>query len=445
MAPDDASDSSTAPKGGLSNDDAGIVGAAAAKNIANAWLGIDNVLNRYVQSAVEPALDRIRGDLLSSLGASMPGGSAGRPAPGFLERLTTDFFTNRSRPQDFPDEDEPQTSYSTRLRSAGDYFSQNEGLIESMEDLNKAIRILTEKAQAVPLVWRGQQNADWALHSSLFRSLAERAGVKAPQKRPKGVQPFPTEDDMIAAEVAILRVARESWRFEGLSALETFARLQHHGAPTRLLDVSRNPYIAAWFAVESHDDEDGSDARLFALATRPVPRPGEPTERLHGLVGPLSSSREPFWHALVDNRERQAADWGTGANRRVWVPPEYDPRIAAQNAAFVLDGVPMISSRTSRHFKTSDGQYWSKADLLASSSLYARMYSPTRRPPANATGLAPTFSFRITASAKEEIRRMLERWFSYSRATIYPDIGGLAQHVKHSFNEIVDTRPVSSM
>ncbi len=77
---------------------------------------------------------------------------------------------------------------------------------------------------------------------------------------------------MVTAETEVLRIARNDWRFDNLSALETFARVQHFGGPTRLIDVTKNPYIGAWFAVEFDANTEDDDARLFALATMPVTR-----------------------------------------------------------------------------------------------------------------------------------------------------------------------------
>jgi hypothetical protein len=48
-----------------------------------------------------------------------------------------------------------------------------------------------------------------------------------------------------------------------LNAFETLALAQHHGAPTRLVDWSANPLVAAWFAVGSYPLD--QDAQIYAL------------------------------------------------------------------------------------------------------------------------------------------------------------------------------------
>jgi len=336
-----------------------------------------------------------------------------------------------TRASDFEEPSPPQGPYSDAMVSAGSYFQATEEVIESFDDLHAAITKLISKTPELPLVWRGVRNADWGLHSHLYRHLMAVNGVVPPAKRPTEPQPYPDEDQMVAAEREVLRIARNDWRFDNLSALETFARVQHFGGPTRLIDVTRNPYIGAWFAIEFDANTEGDDARLFALATKPVTREGKqpPPDSMLSL-DELGAARDPFWHAMETNADRQLFDWGTGARRRVWVPPAYDPRISAQNAAFILDGVPITSSKLAPYFKIEGSTYWRRNDLLASASIYAKMFRPTAKPQYNARNFAPTFSFRIAAEAKREIREVMESRFGYRLSYIYPDMSALANYLK---------------
>lgn len=47
--------------------------------------------------------------------------------------------------------------------------------------------------------------------------------------------------------------------------IEWLALMQHHGAPTRLLDFSKSPYIAAYFAFEECEFINGEDVSIWAI------------------------------------------------------------------------------------------------------------------------------------------------------------------------------------
>lgn len=370
----------------------------------------------------------IRADIASMV--QLPGLSAQLESVAALARHM-EVLPPLTNAKDYAQANTTATAYSPEMSSPQSYFEATEEVITSFDGFHNAIRQLIAKTPDLPLVWRGHKNAGWGLHSHLYRRLMMENKIVPPSKRPKRAQQYPDEDQMVRAEKNILKIARQDWRFDQLSALETFARIQHAGGPTRLIDVTKNPYIGAWFAVESDPDEDENDGRLFAIATKPVTADGKPPapESVLQLDG-LGSAHNPFWHLLADNAMRQEIDWGTGARRRLWVPPAYDPRITTQNAAFILDGVPMTSAKTAPYFTITKNTYWRRADLLASASIYAKMHKPTRKPTYTIRNFAPTFSFRITAEAKREIRDVLESRFGYARSYIYPDMTALADYLK---------------
>jgi hypothetical protein len=331
------------------------------------------------------------------------------------------------------------TAYSDDMNSPSDYFRPWERVIQSFADLQAAVTMILDHHPRTTFLWRGQQNAAWPLHSSLFRAVWRAKGVHSPDKTHRKSELFPTDQDLQRAESRILSAIREQWPFEDTSALSTFARLQHFGAPTRLLDVSRNPLIAAWFATEmsAETEVEEANARIFALATTRVADTQDQRDRdlKTSRINMDTAARfEPFWHVKDDAiGDTGFGEWGTGRIRRFWIPPHYESRIAAQNAAFILDGVPVDSPDLDKYYQKGNGRggSWRLADRLAASSISVRFSRPRQGAgPKIAQTMPPSYTFRITAEAKREIRKELEDRYSYNKSTIYPDIQGAAQAIK---------------
>jgi FRG domain len=103
-------------------------------------------------------------------------------------------------------------------------------------------------------VFRGQSNAKWGLSTTIERA-ARRYG-------------FP-DGALRNREVVLLNnFQRRAHQYVSDPPrpddyLEWLALMQHHGAPTRLLDFSHSFYVAAFFAMESAEQ----DAAIWALSS----------------------------------------------------------------------------------------------------------------------------------------------------------------------------------
>jgi hypothetical protein len=95
-----------------------------------------------------------------------------------------------------------------------------------------------------PNVFRGQENAEWPLRPSLTRLLLEQ-GVdlnRGLELEKKALRKFQERAHLAAA------FCRDLKRDDILSWWEI---MQHYRAPTRLLDWTKSPYIALYYAVEN--------------------------------------------------------------------------------------------------------------------------------------------------------------------------------------------------
>lgn len=305
--------------------------------------------------------------------------------------------------------------------SAEDFWRPFEVEISNFDELLKVINQIMEKAVAknIKFAWRGQINASWPLHSSLYR--------RANLTKNKILKEIDVADEERKILAELHRWGLHSSSQTGrLSILNQLAMLQHYGAPTRLIDITFNAWVGVWFAVEEkwingdrvHEDQ---DARLFAF---------DVTARLINDNDFYRSWEDEFSLPWGTDREDKmdSKDWTTSVF--AWKPANLDARIAAQNGGFLFGGIPSTSKPGGGRFHfpkspNNENGWWEIEEARKACCIAAR---PHVFEPAKGKGAGPgaIYTFRIKAGAKNDIRKRLDKLFGYRHSTIYPDFSGFS-------------------
>lgn len=227
----------------------------------------------------------------------------------------------------------------------------------NVSDILAAAKAHRPKSMNVYL-WRGQSNADWLIHSGAYRRL-------------KLSMDAVTEKHMQSYERLLLqRAEHQGYRYENgmrLSDFELLAKLQHHGAATRLIDCSRNMLVSLWFACTSEPEKDGL---LFGIHSDFLGG---------GESEPELRDYQEIFNALPDCSHPQT-----------WEPPVVTKRIAAQRAQF----------------------------------LYSRVVSGPFGSLAIESGKDNYIPFVIKAGNKQQILQELSGTFDIRYLTLFPDLDG---------------------
>jgi len=123
------------------------------------------------------------------------------------------------------------------LSGLGGLYMEN--CVETLTEYIERIKDINSKYRNI--LYRGQSNMNWKIESAAYRHLGN-----------------PPVETLKCYTMQLLREARSLRDIsERFTDIELLAYLQHEGAKTCLIDYSRNPLIALFFACDTQQDTDG--------------------------------------------------------------------------------------------------------------------------------------------------------------------------------------------
>lgn len=194
-------------------------------------------------------------------------------------------------------------------------------------------------------VFRGHAAANWTLSSTLER--------RTPVGQSRRLHEF-----NISREFK--RRAHNYLRHEQIPTTpgEWLALMQHYGAPTRLLDFTRSPYVATYFAFEESPQDGAEYSAVIAISPTWCHRAlgqaaaaagtflgYDMADILAGVAafrgaipGPVAGTDDTIAGALLSGRIEQHADTHTAPIVTVFEPERLMERMAAQQGTFLWPG-----------------------------------------------------------------------------------------------------------
>jgi len=258
-------------------------------------------------------------------------------------------------------------------------------------------QFLEETSKLDQWAFRGQSKSGLPLYSSLSRRLM-LLGSPADDwsiREKRAIRVFKRKAHVHISDHSIL-----------YNTLRCLAMMQHHGAATRLLDFTKSPFVAAFFALHSAN----SDAAVYGLNTPALwylSPPGMP-ELNRTKINPRAN----------DNLEKYFL---SNEYPLIWFgePDEMDSRLVAQSGLFVIPGQLHLSIE---HLLQG---YQASHDIN-------QRNNPTRVAEAQDSLLVQLI---LKQEMRQESIRELYR-MNITHASLWPDLDGLARSMNQELEII---------
>ncbi len=250
------------------------------------------------------------------------------------------------------------------------------------------------------LLYRGHGDESWKIIPSLFRQKPDIAGYESEIIRDL-ISLFPSEflDDR--------------------SMFDRLVRMQHYGLPTRLLDVTKNPLVAMYFAVDPEEDDD-KDGAIIMFAGDPKRHRFYDSDTVSSIAN-LANLKQDERDMLANTKASTLSDFNT------LVPAERLHQFIKDEKPYFLPKIRKVDlfrpvsvtpKRSNHRIAAQSGQFV----IFGLESKNGPKFKKT----------STMVKIAIEASAKPKIRERLDQ-LGIDGSTLFPEIDRAAKRLTQRY------------
>ncbi len=205
--------------------------------------------------------------------------------------------------------------------------------------------------------------------------------------------------------------------------LDYLVHMQHYGVPTRLLDVTRNPLVALYFACESQPKKSG-EFIIFQVNSQDVKYPKSDTASILASLPLFSQSVKDSLQKLAFDTSVTQEYFNKKATRLLHEikleKPAFRDEIVKKD---VLDCFFVLSEKRNQRIVKQDGAF-----IIC--GLFSEHQNPIHNYRYQKGGKKQVYI--IKSSAKKQLLKTLDE-FCINKAHLFPELPDVAEYIRESY------------